>query len=264
MQSGATAIAYETVTDDCGGLPLLTPMSEIAGRLAVQVGAQALLNPSGGRGVLMGGIPGVQPADVLILGGGVAGAQAADVAIGMGASVCVMDRSLPRLRELAERFQGRVETLSSSPEVIEERVRHVDLVIGTVLVPGAAAPKLVTRAMVRRMRRGSVLVDVSIDQGGCFETSRPTTHDDPTFVLDGVVHYAVANMPGAVAATATAALTNVTLPFVEALCDHGWPGALAADEHLRDGLNVYAGKVHHPVVARAIGVGCQPWSPPEG
>jgi len=259
MHAGATCIAYETVTDAAGSLPLLAPMSEIAGRMSVQVGAQALLNPYGGRGVLLGGIPGVPPARVVVLGGGVAGAQAAHVAVGLGASVCIIDRSVPRLRALGAEFGTRVETAASSPDVVADQVLAADLVIGTVLIPGAAAPKLVTRELVERMRDGSALVDVSIDQGGCFETSRPTTHQEPTYVESGIVHYCVTNMPGAVATTSTLALTNATFPFVCALADKGWEAALAEDEHLRNGLNLYAGRVHHPTVAGAIGAPFHPF-----
>ena len=261
MASGATAIGYETVTDASGRLPLLTPMSEVAGRMAVQVGAHALLKPQGGRGILLGGVPGVPPARVLVLGGGVAGSEAAAMALGLGATVSIVDRSLPRLRELAARFGNGVETVYSTPDTVAERVAMADLVIGTVLVVGAAAPKLVTREMIASMKAGSVVVDVSIDQGGCFETSQPTTHDQPTYVVDGVVHYCVTNMPGAAAATSTLALTNATLPFVLALADKGWERALAEDTHLRDGLNIYDGRVHHPTVAGAIGVSSHPWQP---
>jgi alanine dehydrogenase len=254
MASGCTAIAYETVTDARGHLPLLAPMSEVAGRMSVQVGAHCLEQAQGGAGVLLGGVPGVAAARVAVLGGGVSGTNAARVAAGMGASVTVLDRSLDRLRELDERFGRDFSAVFATAEAVEAHVTEADLVIGAVLVPGAAAPKLVTRAMLPRMRRGSVLVDISIDQGGCFETSRPTTHRDPTFVVDGVVHYCVANMPGAVARTSTLALTNATLPYVLALADTGWRGALAGDAGLRAGLNVHAGEVTYPAVAEALGL----------
>ncbi|MDE2581612.1 MAG: alanine dehydrogenase [Rhodospirillales bacterium] len=258
MRSGATAIAYETVTDARGGLPLLAPMSEVAGRMSVQVGAHCLEREQGGAGILLGGVPGVTPGKVVVLGGGVAGTNAARMAVGLEASVTIIDRSLPRLYELDLQFGPRATTLYSTAEAIEQAVLGADLVIGAVLVPGAAAPRLVTRAMIRAMRPGSVVVDIAIDQGGCFETSRPTTHSAPTFVEEGVVHYCVTNMPGAVARTSTFALTNATLPFVLALADHGWLGALAADPHLRAGLNVHAGKLAHPAVARDLGLACVP------
>src|SRR5271155_4564616 len=241
LRSGAVAIAYETVTDKGGGLPLLAPMSEVAGRMSVQVGAHCLEKEQGGMGILLGGVPGVAAARVVILGGGVAGTNAARVAMGMEAHVTVIDRSLPRLYELDMQFGSQLHTLFSTAENIEREGVAADLVIGAVLVPGAAAPKLVSRALVERMRPGSVLVDIAIDQGGCFETSRPTTHSAPTYVEEGVVHYCVTNMPGAVARTSTFALTNATLPFVIALAEKGWRGALRDDPHLRDGLNVHAG-----------------------
>ena len=252
MASGATCIAYETVTSPSGSLPLLTPMSEVAGRMAVQVGAHWLERSHGGRGILLGGVPGVPPAEVVILGGGVAGSNAALVALGMGASVTVVDRAPDVLRRLVAEFGTALRTLYSTREAIRTVVREADLVIGTVLVPGAAAPKLVTRDMVETMRRGTVVVDVSIDQGGCFETSRPTTHSDPTYVVDDVIHYCVTNMPGGVARTSTFALNAATLPFVLALADKGWARALAADRHLRDGLNVHEGQITHRAVAEAL------------
>lgn len=254
MASGATAIAYETVTARDGSLPLLTPMSEVAGRMSVQVGAASLQKANGGLGVLLGGVPGVPSAKVLILGGGVSGTSAAEIAVGMRADVTIVDRSLPRLRALDSVFGGRLKTASSNAETIEALVTQADLVIGAVLVVGAAAPKLVTRDMVRRMKPGSVMVDISIDQGGCFETSRPTTHADPTFVVDGVVHYCVTNMPGAVPRTSTFALTNATLPFVKALAAQGAEKAMAADVNLARGLNVHGGEITHEAVARDLGL----------
>ena len=254
MQSGATCIAYETVTDARGALPLLAPMSEVAGRMSVQVGAHCLEREQGGAGVLLGGVPGVPSGRVVIVGGGVAGSNAARMAVGMGATVTVIDRSLPRLRELEEQFPSQLHTMFSTMAAIEAAVIEADLVIGAVLVPGAAAPKLVTRAMVRRMRPGSVIVDIAIDQGGCCETSRPTTHAQPTYVEDGVVHYCVTNMPGAVARTSTLALGNATLPFVLALANKGWKQAVLADPHLLAGLNVHAGLVTHEAVAADLGL----------
>ena len=254
MRSGATCVAYETVTDPRGALPLLAPMSEVAGRMAVQVGAHCLEKEQGGAGVLLGGVPGVPPARVVVLGGGVSGTNAARMAVGLEASVVILDKSLPRLKELDLQFGPRATTLFATAEAIEQAVIGADLVIGAVLVPGAAAPKLVSRAMVRAMRPGSVLVDIAIDQGGCFETSRPTTHSEPTYVEEGVVHYCVTNMPGAVARTSTFALTNATLPFVIALADKGWRRAAADDPHLRAGLNIHEGQVTHPAVARDLGV----------
>ncbi len=250
LASGATAIAYETVTAADGSLPLLTPMSEVAGRLAPQVGAHWLEKGAGGRGVLLGGVPGVVPAGVLVLGGGVAGTQAATIALGMGARVTVVDRSAAVLRRLDDRFGGRVQTRFSTPEAVADALPGADLTIGAVLVAGAAAPRLVTRDMLRLLPPGAVLVDIAIDQGGCFETSRPTTHSAPTYLVDGIVHYCVANMPGAVARTATLALTNATRPFVERLADHGLD-ALRADAHLRAGLNVHAGRLTCAPVAQA-------------
>ncbi|HVY14826.1 MAG TPA: alanine dehydrogenase, partial [Rhodopila sp.] len=254
MRSGATCIAYETVTDRAGTLPLLAPMSEVAGRMAVQVGAHCLEREQGGAGILLGGVPGVPPAKVVVLGGGVAGTNAARMAVGLEASVTVIDRSLPRLKELDLQFGPRATTLFATAEAIEHAVLGADLVIGAVLVPGAAAPRLVTRAMVQRMRPGSVLVDIAIDQGGCFETSRPTTHAAPTYVEEGVVHYCVTNMPGAVARTSTFALTNATLPFVTALAEKRWRQALAEDPFLAAGLNIHDGQVVHEAVARALGL----------
>ncbi|MBN9511038.1 MAG: alanine dehydrogenase [Alphaproteobacteria bacterium] len=254
MRSGATCIAYETVTDARGTLPLLAPMSEVAGRMAVQVGAHCLEREQGGAGVLLGGVPGVPAGNVVVIGGGVAGSNAARMAIGFGATVTVIDRSLHRLKELDEQFPTQLHTLFSTTDAIESAVRAADLVIGAVLVPGAAAPKLVSRALVRQMRPGSVLVDIAIDQGGCFETSRPTTHANPTYVDEGVVHYCVTNMPGAVARTSTIALNNATLPFALALADKGWRQAMIEDAHLRRGLNVHAGQVTHAAVARDLGL----------
>ncbi|MFO1465011.1 MAG: alanine dehydrogenase [Steroidobacteraceae bacterium] len=257
IDSGATAIAYETVTAPDGSLPLLTPMSEVAGRMSVQVGATALQKANGGFGVLLGGVPGVPPAKVVILGGGVSGTHAAEMAAGLGAEVTVVDRSVKRLRELSALFGNRLKTAYSTAHAIEELTQEADLVIGAVLIVGAAAPKLVTREMVKRMKQGSVLVDIAIDQGGCFETSKPTTHAEPTFVVDGVIHYCVTNMPGAVPRTSTFALTNATLPYVRALADHGWQVALARDAGLLRGLNVHAGKITHEAVARDLGLSYQ-------
>jgi alanine dehydrogenase len=258
MKSGATAIAYETVTAPNGSLPLLTPMSEVAGRMSIQVGAASLQKANGGFGILLGGVPGVQPAKVVILGGGVAGKHAAEMAVGLRADVTIVDRSLDRLRELSATFGATLLTAYSTTETIERLVREADLVVGAVLVAGAAAPKLVTRAMLGTMKRGAVLVDISIDQGGCFETSRPTTHAAPTFVVDGVIHYCVANMPGAVPRTSTFALTNATLPYVRALADLGWQAALKRDPGLAAGLNVHAGQITHEIVARDLGLEARP------
>jgi len=260
LRSGATCIAYETVTDARGGLPLLAPMSEVAGRMSVQVGAHCLEKEQGGKGVLLGGVPGVKAAKVVIIGGGVSGTNAARMAMGMEAYVTVIDKSLHRLYELDLQFGSQLHTLFSTVENIENEVLEADLVIGAVLVPGAAAPKLVTRDMVKRMRPGSVIVDIAIDQGGCFETSRPTTHAEPTYVEHGVVHYCVTNMPGAVARTSTFALNNATLPFVTALADKGWKKALVADVNLRRGLNIHAGAVTFAAVATDLGL---PFIPPE-
>jgi alanine dehydrogenase len=257
-KSGVTAIAYETVAAPDRSLPLLTPMSEVAGRMSIQVGATALQKANGGFGVLLGGVPGVAPARVVILGGGVSGTNATQMAVGLGAQVTVVDRSLKRLRELDVQFGSHIETAYSTTEAVERLVIQADLVIGAVLVAGAAAPKLVTRSMVSRMEKGAVLVDISIDQGGCFETSRPTTHADPTYVVDGVVHYCVTNMPGAVPRTSTFALTNATLPFVRALADHGWRQALARDAGFAAGLNVHEGAITHEAVARDLGMEYKP------
>ena len=281
VKSGTTAIAYETVTADDGSLPLLTPMSEVAGRLSIQAGAYALQKANGGSGIrsintgngyygglqfnlgtwranggsgiLLGGVAGVAPAKVLVIGGGVAGANAADMAVGLGAEVTILDRSLPRLRELEDVWGGRVRTIYSTRHAVQDYSAEADLVVGAVLVAGAAAPKLVTADDVRKMRGGSVMVDISIDQGGCFETSRPTTHAEPTYVVDDVVHYCVANMPGAVPRTSTFALTNATLPFVKALANLGWREALIRDPHLANGLNVHGGHVNHEAVANDLG-----------
>ncbi|MDR9439268.1 MAG: alanine dehydrogenase, partial [Halomonas sp.] len=254
MESGATCIAYETVTDRQGGLPLLAPMSTVAGRMAVQAGAHSLEKAQGGSGVLLPGVPGVAPAKVAVIGGGVVGENAARMALGLGAEVTVLDKSIPRLETLDDRYQGRMKTVFSTADAIDEAVRECDLIVGAVLIPGAAAPKLITREMLAEMKPGSVLVDVAIDQGGCFETSRATTHTDPTYLIDGIVHYCVANMPGAVARTSTQALTNATLPFVIALADKGWQQALADDAHFAAGLNVHAGQVTYGAVAEAFGL----------
>jgi alanine dehydrogenase len=254
LRSGAVSIAYETVTDARGGLPLLAPMSEVAGRMSIQVGAHCLEKEQGGTGILLGGVPGVAAAKVVIIGGGVAGTNAARMAMGLEAYVTVIDRSLQRLYELDMQFGSQLHTLFSTVETIEREVLSADLVIGAVLVPGAAAPKLITREMVRAMRPGSVLVDIAIDQGGCSETSRPTTHADPTYIEEGVIHYCVTNMPGAVARTSTFALNNATLPFVLALANKGWRKALADDAHLRAGLNIEGGRVTHAAVAEALGL----------
>ena len=254
MASGATCIAYETVTAPDGSLPLLTPMSEVAGRMSVQVGATCLQKAMGGAGVLLGGVPGVKPAKVVVIGGGVSGTHAAEMAQGLRADVTIIDRSIKRLRDLDVQFGGAVKTLFSNAANIEAAVTEADLVIGAVLVPGAAAPKLVTEAMIYAMRPGSVVVDIAIDQGGCFATSRPTTHAEPTYEVHGVVHYCVTNMPGAVARTSAFALNNATLPYVKALADKGWEKAVQDDAGLAAGLNVVAGKVVHPAVARDLGL----------
>ncbi|PKP85128.1 MAG: alanine dehydrogenase [Alphaproteobacteria bacterium HGW-Alphaproteobacteria-2] len=254
LASGVTAIAYETVTDDRGGLPLLAPMSEVAGRLAPQVGAWALQKANGGRGVLMGGVPGVGPARVLVIGGGVVGTHAARIAAGMGAEVTVLDRSLPRLRYLDDVFGSVFRTGYSSAGLLLEHLTQADMVIGAVLIPGAAAPKLVRRAQFAEMKPGAVLVDVAIDQGGCFETSKATTHEDPIYEVDGIVHYCVANMPGAVARTSTIALGNATMPYMLALADKGWKGACQDDRHLLAGLNTHAGKLTYAAVGEALGI----------
>jgi alanine dehydrogenase len=253
MKSGATCIAYETVTANNGSLPLLKPMSEVAGRMSVQVGAHYLEKEQGGRGVLLGGVPGVPPARVAILGGGVSGVNAAQMAVGMRADVTIYDINNDRLAELDMFFSSQIKTAYASKAAIAAAVARAHLVIGAVLVPGAAAPKLVTREMLRTMKRGSVLVDIAIDQGGCFETSHATTHDNPVFVEEGVIHYCVANMPGAVARTSAFALNNATLPFALRLANHGAQGAMAADPHLANGLNVMGGKIMHKAVADALG-----------
>ncbi len=253
MDSGCIAVAYETVTDDRGGLPLLAPMSEVAGRMSIQVGAHFLEKEQGGAGVLLGGVRGVAPGKVAVLGAGVVSTEATRMAVGLGAQVTVLSRTAGRLRELDLLFRGMIDTVQSNAETVERYVLDADLVVGGVLVAGAAAPKLVTREMVGRMRPGSVIVDVSIDQGGCFETSRQTTHADPTYVEEGVVHYCVTNMPGAVPRTSTFALNNATLPFVVALADKGYRQALLDDGHLMNGLNVHQGKVTHAAVANDLG-----------
>ncbi|GGI91199.1 alanine dehydrogenase [Legionella impletisoli] len=252
-ESGVTAIAYETVTQNDGGLPLLTPMSQVAGRMSIQAGAHCLEMAQGGSGVLLGGVPGVAPADVVVIGGGVVGTNAVRMAMGMEAHVTVLDKSLPRLRELDFQFGSKLNTIYATSEATEKYVTEADLVIGAVLVPGAAAPKLVTRNMLKAMRPGSVVVDVAIDQGGCFETSRPTTHQEPTYVEEQIVHYCVANMPGAVPKTSTFALNNATLPFVLSLVTKGIKLALLSDGHLLNGLNVHKGMITYEAVARDLG-----------
>jgi alanine dehydrogenase len=254
MASGCTAIAYETITDRAGRLPLLAPMSQVAGRMAVDVGAYHLLKPAGGRGLLLGGAPGVLPARVLILGGGVAGKHAAEMAIGHGADVTLYDISAARLEQLDDQFGGRLKTCFSTHDLVAEALPTADLVIGCVLIPGAAAPKLVTRADLRKMRPGAVLVDVAIDQGGCFESSHPTTHAEPTFVVDDIIHYCVANMPGAAPLTSTYALSAATAPYISALAAKGADKALAEDSNFAQGLNVKAGKIVYPAVAEALGI----------
>lgn len=254
IKSQSIAIAYETVTAADGSLPLLTPMSEVAGRMAIQVGAQYLQQASGGRGILLGGVPGVAPAKVVVIGAGVAGSHAIEMAHGLRANVIAIDRSIKRLRELDVQFHGSVRTLFSTAEAIETFVADADLVIGAVLLPGAAAPKLVSGAMIKRMRPGSVVVDVAIDQGGCFQTSKPTTHAAPTYVVDGVIHYCVTNMPGAVPRTSAFALNNATLPYVRALADKGWERATTEDRGLAAGLNIVRGQVVHAAVARDLGL----------
>ena len=254
MESGATCIAYETVTDDRGGLPLLAPMSEVAGRLAPQVGAWTLQKANGGRGVLLGGVPGVGPAKVMVIGGGVVGTHAAKIAAGMGADVTVLDRSLPRLRYLDDVFGGTFKTSYASEGNTIELAQQADLIIGAVLIPGAAAPKLISRAQLSELKPGAALVDVAIDQGGCFETSRATTHQDPIYEVDGIMHYCVANMPGAVARTSTIALGNATMPFMLALANKGWRQACEDDPHLLAGLNVHAGELTYYAVGKALGI----------
>jgi len=253
VDSGATCIAYETVTSASGGLPLLAPMSEVAGRLSIQAGAYHLEKPHGGLGLLMGGVPGVEPAKVVVIGGGMVGRHAAHIAVGMGADVWIIDRNVDVMRDLWHQFGRSLNTVYSTADAIEEHCVRADLVIGGVLLPGAAAPKLITRDLIKKMKPGSVIVDVAIDQGGCCETSRPTTHDDPTYVVDGVIHYCVANMPGGVPKTSTYALNNATLPFTIALADKGWRQACKDDHHLLAGLNVHAGKVTYKAVADALG-----------
>ena len=251
-RSGATAIAYETVTADDGSLPLLTPMSEVAGRMSIQVGAYCLEKKNGGAGVLLGGVTGVAPARVVILGGGVAGTNAAEMAIGLQADVTVVDTSVARLRQLSAQFGNRLKTAHSTAETVDSLVTGADLVIGAVLIPGAAAPRLVTRDMVTRMKCGAAMVDISIDQGGCFETSKPTTHADPIFIVDDVVHYCVTNMPGAVPRSSALALNSVTLPFVLALANKGYDSAIGDDPHLAQGVNVREGEILHAAVAREM------------
>ena len=252
MDSGCTAIAYETVTDEFGGLPLLAPMSEVAGRLSIQAAAHCLEKHNGGEGLLLGGVPGVAASRVVIIGGGVVGTNAAKMAVGMGAVVSIIDRSLNRLRELDDLFEGRVATLCSTKDILDVELQQADVVIGCVLIPGASAPKLVTRDMLRTMKQGAVLVDVAIDQGGCFETSKATTHDNPTYIIDGVVHYCVANMPSAVPMTSCHALNNATLGYGLALADQGIHAL--SDPYLKAGLNIHAGKVTNEYVASSLGV----------
>jgi alanine dehydrogenase len=251
INSGAVCIAYETVTSPTGGLPLLAPMSEVAGRMSIQAGAQCLEKSRNGRGMLLGGVPGVSPAKVVIIGGGVVGSNAAQIAVGMGAQVVLLDRNIDVLRRINVQFGAAVETVFSSKDALEHHVLEADLVIGGVLIPGAAAPKLVTKEMVHQMKPGAAVVDVAIDQGGCFETSKPTTHAEPTYIVDDVVHYCVANMPGAVPHTSTFALNNATLPYIIALANKGYKQALADDVHLLNGLNVYRGKITHRSVAES-------------
>jgi len=253
VESDAVCIAYETVTDARGGLPLLAPMSEVAGRMAIQAGAHSLEKAQGGLGTLLGGVPGVAPAKVVVIGGGVVGINAARMAMGLGADVTILDRSLPRLKELDAQYGPHLKTLYSTADAIEQEVTQADLVVGAVLIPGAAAPKLVTKEHLSKMKDGAVLVDVAIDQGGCFETARATTHQEPTYVIDGVIHYCVANMPGGVARTSTFALTNATLPFALALANKGYKQALQDDAHLLNGLNVHRGQVTYEAVARDLG-----------
>lgn len=254
LKSGVTAVAYETVTGPGNSLPLLAPMSEVAGRLAAQAGAHCLERAQGGVGVLMGGVPGTEPAKVLVIGGGVVGANAAYIARGMGANVTILDRSIPRLRELDMEFHGKANVVYSTKEAIEKYAMQSDLVIGAVLLPGASAPKLISRELISKMKPGSVVVDVAIDQGGCLETSKATTHQDPTFVIDGVVHYCVANMPGAVPQTSTYALNNATLPFSLAMANQGWKKAMRRDADLLNGLNIHDGKLCYRAVAEAQGL----------
>lgn len=258
MESGAVCIAYETVTDAQGGLPLLAPMSEVAGRMALQVGASLLEKPNGGRGVLLGGVPGVPAGRVVVLGAGIVGSQAMRIAVGLGAEVVVVDRNVARLRQLDALYGNRIATRYSSIDALEQALHSADLVIGTVLVPGDAAPRLVSREMLAGMQPGSVVVDVAIDQGGCFATSRPTTHADPTYEVDGVLHYCVTNMPGAVPRSSSFALTHATLPMVMSLAGRGWERAMREDPHLAAGLNICEGRITHPGVAHALGLPCEP------
>lgn len=256
LESGCTAIAYETVTDDQGRLPLLAPASEVAGRMSIQAGAHTLEKAQGGRGILLGGVAGVAPGHVVVLGGGVVGTNAIRMAIGIGAQVTVLDKSLNRLRELDIQYGSLLHTICATQDAISESLCQADLVIGAVLVPGGSAPRLVSRAMLSQMKSGAVLVDVAIDQGGCFETSRPTTYAEPTYSVDGIVHYCVDNMPGGVPRTSTFALNNATLPYVIDLANKGYKRALLEDVHLRNGLNIHKGKVTHPAVAQALGLKC--------
>jgi alanine dehydrogenase len=258
IKSRSVSIAYETIQKADGSLPLLTPMSEVAGRMAIQEGAKFLEMTQGGHGILLGGVPGVEPATVVVIGGGVVGVNAAKMACGLGAKVYLLDMNLDRLRYLSDVMPANCFTLMSSPATIRKLVKKADVVIGAVLIPGAKAPKLVTRDMLKTMKNGSVLVDVAIDQGGCFETSKATTHVDPTFVIDGVVHYCVANMPGAVAKTSTLALTNATLPYALQIANQGWKGAMQANEEIRKGANVIGGKVTYKAVAEAFGLDYTP------
>ncbi|MCG3160853.1 MAG: Alanine dehydrogenase [Acidobacteria bacterium] len=258
LERKVTGIAYETITNEEGHLPLLTPMSEVAGRMAVQVGAHYLQRPEGGRGVLMGGVPGVLPAKAVIIGGGVVGINSIKMAVGLGANVVVLDRNLDRLRYLDDIFGSRIKTLVSNPYTVKEAIEHADLVIGAVLIPGASAPMLVTRDMLKTMHKGAVIVDVAVDQGGCIETTKPTTHSDPTFYVDDVLHYCVANMPGAVPRTSTFALTNATLPLAIKLANKGFKDAIAKDAHLKEGVNTYAGHITYEAVAESQGLPYKP------
>jgi alanine dehydrogenase len=258
LESRVAGVAYETITNDEGHLPLLTPMSEVAGRMAVQVGAHYLQKPEGGRGVLMGGVPGVLPAKVVIIGGGVVGINSIKMAVGLAANVTALDKNLERLRYLDDIFGAKIKTLVSNPFTVKEAIEHADLVIGAVLIPGASAPMLVTREMLKSMHRGAVIVDVAVDQGGCIETTKPTTHSDPTFYVDDVLHYCVANMPGAVPRTSTFALTNATLPIAIKLANKGFKDAIAKDRHLKEGVNTYAGHITYEAVAESQGLKYKP------
>ncbi|MGE0131328.1 MAG: alanine dehydrogenase [Blastocatellales bacterium] len=258
LESKITGIAYETITNEEGHLPLLTPMSEVAGRMAVQVGAHYLQKPEGGRGVLVGGVPGVLPAKVVIIGGGVVGINSIKMAVGLGANVVVLDKNLDRLRYLDDIFSSKIKTLVSNPYTVKEAIEHADLVIGAVLIPGASAPRLVTREMLKTMHKGAVIVDVAVDQGGCIETTKPTTHSDPTFYVDDVLHYCVANMPGAVPRTSTFALTNATLPLAIKLANKGFKDAIAKDAYLKEGVNTYAGHITYEAVAESQGLPYKP------